>query len=394
MGKKKKRKKKGRTGRLGTEDRMVIQACIHAGATLGQTAERLGVHKSTVLREIRRGSIVKEGNPLPCPRKRMGVCNKCPKRAYCGLEKAYYDFAEADERSRRLRSDPRSGTRLTPEEVALVDESVTPRVRLGQSLHHIYASDPALRAICSERTVRRLLYDGRLGAKAHELRRYVRYRRGKGKRKPGRACVRDIRVVVGRTYEDFLQRRRDRPRECLVQLDSVVGRAEDRTALLTITFPKYGFQFGALVRKGRPGDVVRALRAILGRLPPGLAEKAFRVVLADNGTEFSWLDRLEEDEGRKARSVYFTTPYRATDKAECERLHELVRYCIPKGHSMDRLTQGDVDAMYSNINSYVRKSQGDRTPYDVMRRKFGKAFLDAIGISRVPKKKVRLVPIA
>ena len=49
--------------------------------------------------------------------------------------------------------------------------------------------------------------------------------------------------------------------------------------------------------------------------------------------------------------------------------------------------------MYSNINSYVRKGKGDRAPYDIVRRKFGEGFLKGIGIRRVPKKKVRLLPI-
>ena len=70
-----------------------------------------------------------------------------------------------------------------------------------------------------------------------------------------------------------------------------------------------------------------------------------------------------------------------------------MRYCLPKGRSLDSLTQEAVDEMYSNINSYVRKSQGDQTPYDKVRRKFGDGFLAKIGIRRVPKKKVRLLPI-
>lgn len=62
----------------------------------------------------------------------------------------------------------------------------------------------------------------------------------------------DIRVLVGRTYSDFLERREARPGECLVQLDSVIGKASGRRAILPITLPKYGFQFGRIVGKGRP----------------------------------------------------------------------------------------------------------------------------------------------
>lgn len=335
-------KKGGHTHRLDIEDRMVIQACIAKGDGLGQIAARLKVHKSTVLREIARWSVRKQGADTPCSRRRLGVCNGCCKAPFCSLAKAYYDF----------------------------------------------------RAICSERTVRRLVYAGLLSAKAHELRRYVRFSHPLPPRPRGPG-VADISVLIGRTHDDFLERREARPGECLVQLDSVIGKASDRGAILTITFPKYGFQFGRIVGNGQPGDVVSPMRGIFRKLPPGLAEKAFAVVLTDNGTEFSWLDRIDAGEdGSQARSVFFATPYRTTDKAECERLHGLLRYCIPKGHSLDRLDQRQVDdEACSDINSYVRGSKGDRTPYDLLRRRFGKAFLDAIGIRRVPKKKVRL-PVA
>lgn len=146
-------------------------------------------------------------------------------------------------------------------------------------------------------------------------------------------------------------------------LDSVIGRASDRRALLTITFPKYGIQFGRIIEKSRPGDVVRALEGVFRRLPLELAMESLQVLLCDNGTEFSRLPDVEEDEGgERVRSVFRTTPYKPTDKAECERLHGLARYCLPKGRSLDRLDQQQVDAMFSNINSYVRGEQGRPDP--------------------------------
>lgn len=111
--------------------------------------------------------------------------------------------------------------------------------------------------------------------------------------------------------------------------------------------------------------------------------------------EFSYFNEIElSGSGERLCSAYFTNPYRATDKAECERLHELIRYVLPKGRSLDSLTQDDLDGIFSNIDSYVRGSKGDRTPYDMVERKFGKAFLEAIGITRIPSKKVRLTQLA
>ena len=63
---------------------------------------------------------------------------------------------------------------------------------------------------------------------------------------------------------------------------------------------------------------------------------------------------------------------------------------LPKGShyflptSFDGLTQEDVDLMMSHINSYVRESANDKTPYDLMTRKFGVEFADLFNIRRIP----------
>jgi IS30 family transposase len=72
---------------------------------------------------------------------------------------------------------------------------------------------------------------------------------------------------------------------------------------------------------------------------------------------------------------------------------EFVRYCLPKSKSLNDLTQPMIDEMFSHINSYTRKSKQDKTPYDLVKARFGKPLLDAINIVRIPNKKVKLLPI-
>ena len=126
-----------------------------------------------------------------------------------------------------------------------------------------------------------------------------------------------------------------------------------------------------------------------------MVKKIFAINLSDNGAEFSYFNQLEIDgKGEKIARTYFTNPYKSTDKAECERNHEFIRYMIPKGISFNFLTQEKVDDIFSNINSYIRKAKGDKTPYDLVKAKFGVEFLKAINIKRIPNKKVRLTQIA
>lgn len=385
---------KQRKKRLTIEDRMIIQACIHDNRNLNQIATRLNVSKSTISREISKFSCIKSGDKILCYRRnRLDLCNGCKYAGPCVKEKRFYNFKIAEEMSSNLRSSSRSKSKLSAKAINTINEIVTDGVRLGQSLHHIYISNPTLSSICVERTIRRLVYRGNLSVKPHELRRYVTYKHSY-KKSLKELQLRDIRVLIGRTFKDYKRMIVSNKRANIVQYDSVIGCINDKKAILTITFPKYNFQFGILIDKGSPGSVRTKIRNLFSALGKDKVEKIFPINLADNGTEFSYFNEIEIfGDGEKVCNTFFTNPYKSTDKAECERNHEFVRYLIPKGKSLDFLTQERISDIFSNINSYVRKSKKDSTPYDLVLRKFGKEFLDLIGIKRIPNKKVKLIQI-
>lgn len=387
-------KKATKRRRLTIEDRMVIQACLYDEMSFAKIAFRLGVNKSTISREIRKFKIVKMCSFEKCDRrdKLKGLCNACQFKG-CSKDKHYYNFKEAQIRSDNLKKSSRSKPKISQSKIEIIDEAVTSGVRLGQSLHHIYVSNKVLQSLCHERTIRRLCYRGNLSIRPHELRRYATYKHSY-KKEPKDLELRDIRVLIGRTYKDYVNYVEHHKREHVVQYDSVIGKISDKKAILTITFPKSNFQFGFLIDKGNPNDVKRKILGLFRKLGNEKVKEIFAINLADNGIEFSYFNQIEIDEcGDKICSTYFTNPYKATDKPECERNHELVRYYIPKAKSLNGLTQEILDDMFSNINSYVRKSKGDRAPYDIVKTKFGKEFLDAINIRRIPNKKVKLTQI-
>ena len=62
------------------------------------------------------------------------------------------------------------------------------------------------------------------------------------------------------------------------------------------------------------------------------------------------------------------------------------------GHD-DRINlQTKVELFFSRINSYVRGSNENRTPYERMLARFGEGFMEAIGVKRIPGKEVLLKP--
>ena len=197
----------------------------------------------------------------------------------------------------------------------------------------------------------------------------------------------NVERMLGRTYSDYRKWVESHPDANLWQYDSVEGKATDKKAILTVTYPEFRFQFGYLISKGNAQSVLRKLKGLRKLLGARYGE-VFECNLSDNGPEFARFHEIEEW-GVKA---FFANPYRSTDKASCERNHEFIRYVIPKGRSLDGLTQAKVELLFSHINSYVRGANKNRTPYDLMAARFGEGFMEAIGIRRIPPKEVHLKP--
>ena len=194
--------------------------------------------------------------------------------------------------------------------------------------------------------------------------------------------------------KDFLNYVDKHPDDNIVQFDSVIGKMNDRQAILIIMFPKYQFQFGLLIQKGSYKDIVNKIKKLFRKLGDKFVKIVFAINICDNGVEFSRFTEIEINlKGEIICKTFYTRPYRFTDKSSCENLHRLLRYAFPKGKSLDNLTQDVLDEVFSRINSYVRKSLNDKTPYDLVKKKFGKKFLEKINIKRIPNKKVKLKPI-
>jgi IS30 family transposase len=75
-----------------------------------------------------------------------------------------------------------------------------------------------------------------------------------------------------------------------------------------------------------------------------------------------------------------------------ENNHEFLRRVIPKGKPMDHLTQSDVSLMMSHINSYARKSLGDRSPYEAFAFMHGESLLKKLGVVFIPPDEITLRP--
>ena len=407
--------------RLTLDDRINLQAAITKGTSLRDVCKLLKKNRTTIYRELNKYYVIKESrkgcshcskqqfcrdngivhprNVKVCPefipfrcftlRKYPYVCNGCYMKANCYHDKHYYDCTKAEAMSLKNRVTTRKRKMLSKEKITYINEIVTPLIKdKGQSIHHVYVTNPSLWEICSERTIRRLIYDMYLDVKAFDLPRYVHFKHKKEYIVVRETKLANIERLFQRTYTDFTNYMKRHPDANVVQYDSVIGKIDDDQALLTITFPKERFQFGKLISKNSPRSVQGIMGILFKMIGYEKAKQIFQVNLADNGIEFSFFHKLEQYDVR----VYFTNPYKSTDKAACERNHEFIRYIIPKGKSLDNLTQEQVNLMFSHINSYIRESNQNKTPFELIKERLGPEFLEIIGIKEVKPNDIILKP--
>ena len=394
-----------------THDRINLQAAILKHTSLDIVAIKFGKTPSSIYRELKNNSIIKEGRktcshcaickkckkikyikscpqfvPIECEKlkKFPYVCNACEMKMFCMRTKIYYNCESAIKKYKNVLSTARRTIKLVPDQLDVIDEILFDRVNTkGQGLHHIYVTNEEIKTLICERTLRRYIYRGIFRTKPHNLRRYCSFEH---KKAPiPKRNIRKIERLECRTFDYFLKRIEVEGESRVFQYDSVIGKKNDKKAILTVTHVCTNFQFGILVNK----DSSESVNAAFDNLKNIFGENfkdIFRINLSDNGTEF--LDFYLNEDLKNEIFIYYTDPYKSYNKAECERNHEFIRYFIPKGISLDSLTQEKINEMFSHINSYVREALDDLTPYEAFKKEFGEDVIAKLQIKFIEPQNV------
>lgn len=162
--------------------------------------------------------------------------------------------------------------------------------------------------------------------------------------------------------------------------------------MLTLHLKDIHFQL-ALVLERKTSENVTAAFSNLRQLLGDDFRRIFPLILTDNGTEFSNPRPIEEaSDGELTTLVFYCQPYSFTQKGACEKNHEEIRCILPKGKSLQHVTQDDMNTVMSHVNSLARASLGGRTPYEKFVERFGEEPLKKLGIRFIQAKNVNLTP--
>jgi len=316
------------------------------------------------------------------------VCNGCPAKSSCTLEKRIYSAAHAQKEYEVVRSESRQGIQLTEEEASRLDKLISPLIMRGQSLHHICVTH-ADEIMLNERTLYDYVDKGLFTARNIDMPRVVRM--GIRKRKKDQFKV-DKKCRIDRTYQDFLKFMKNHPGLLIVEMDSFEGRKGGKV-LLTLHFTIPQFMLAFIRETNTSQSVINIFNQLYLELGSEAFRRLFQVLLGDNGSEFSNPSSIEMDpQGNQRTRVFYCDPQAPYQKGAAENNHSLIRRIIPKGTSLDNFTQTDIALMMNHINSYRRANLGDKTPYEVFASLYGEDILKKMGAKPIPADKVTLRP--
>lgn len=142
------------------------------------------------------------------------------------------------------------------------------------------------------------------------------------------------------------------------ETDNVIGKQTDTTALSVTVERVTRLTLLSLTHKSaaaKTAAIVTRLVAFPGKV---------RITLtADNGAENT---NHQEISSSLNMDVYFCHAYHSWEKGTVENTNGRIRRYIPKGVSMDTITQDQIKTLEYQLNSTPRKCLGYLTPYEKM----------------------------
>ena len=316
------------------------------------------------------------------------VCNNCPRIRSCSHDFYFYRANYANDTYCEIRSSSRSGINQTPESLEHLDRLVSPLLRLGQPLSHIYASNQDS-VPCSIRTLYNYIDQGYFTALNLDLPRKVRYKkRRKARRDPDNTGYRE-----DRSYQDFEKYMENHPDTNVVELDVVEGAGgKSEKVLLTMLFRNCNLMLIFLMDSDRRDNVKEVFQRIYCHLGADLYQRLFPVLLTDNGSSFKDPDIFERPDGELLSRVFYCDPMASWQKGRLEKNHEFIRYILPKGITFTNLDQTQVTLVANHINSIARASLNGCTPFELAQLLIDRKLLDLCRLERIPAKQVILKP--
>lgn len=308
---------------LSQVQRYKISWMLENNSSNTQIASELGVHVSTVGRELKRNR---------------------------NLHSKVYDPESAHGKYKKRMREKHRHVRFTEQMKKLARDKLalqwSPEQIVGWCRRHDIG-------MVSHETLYKWIYSGR-GRDSH----LVDNLRHRGRKRQKRANRNSYRGLIPNRV-DISERPAivdSRSRLGDIEVDTIAGRGHSGN-IVTMIDRASGMLWAELVPTLEASVVCSA---VARRLLP--FKHILKTITFDNGREFS---RHADIAGKLGTANYFTKPYHSWEKGSVENANGLLRQYFKKGSSFGHVSQADVQRACDLINNRPRKRFGFLSPYEV-----------------------------
>ena len=364
---------------LSYEDRKNIEDGLNENKSINQISKEINRSHSSILREIDRNKKYSEPSAwynykinhsdlvLSCERLKHSpyVCNGCKSRSGCRKVRWTYYAREADNSYKEVKSEARKGINLTAEEIYKINSILTPLIKKGQTINHLYINHPDILDF-SKPSFYNYVNNGVFEFSPLDFPRIVKYKKRKNSK--NRRTRKEREILINRKYDDFQKFISNHPDFNIVEMDTVEGLKDENDCFLTLLWRKSKFMLIFKLESQTSEEVSRIFNILQTLIPYDDYKRLFEVILTDNGHEFFDVLNIEcmHSTGEQVTKLFFCDPHMSCQKGMIEKNHEFIRYILPKGSSFKNITQEDCDLFMNNINSLCRDSLNGKSPYEAM----------------------------
>lgn len=351
---------------LTKDDRSKIQSLIEQKDKNGKRlfsntyiANYLGVHKSTITRELRR---IKSKINI-----RSGKIKNKPYNV--DDAQADYEFKRAISKAHYILDDFPKFKKYIEDKI-LIDKWAPDVIAGYIDSHELYKQDGF--TSISTTTIYRSIYYGLLKVKKENTRRMTKFE------KSGKYSKNSELPESKKSYSIELRPDDINNRESFGnwELDTVISTSKGtHKCLMTLTERKIRYEIIGILEAKTKEEVILKFKKIKDYLKNNI-KKIMKSLTTDNGSEFAGFLDIIKITGAK---LYFCHPYASCEKGANEKHNSIIRYFVSKGELFENYTTNQINDICDWMNNYPRKILNYYTPKEMLEKELNdKKLFDKI----------------
>lgn len=322
--------KRKKFNHLNPEKRELIEKWLDEKYTKTQIAKFLGISRSTLYNEIKRGTVVQRRSDLTEYEKYhadVGQRVYEENRKRC---KKPFKYAEAAEFTNEVEKE-------------IIENKLSPDTACGK----VKKEEKHKITVCTK-TIYNYIDMGLLKIKNIDL--LLKVRRNTKKKRP-----RKNKRIFGESIENRPQEINERTEFGHWEIDTIIGKRNTESVLLSLDERKTRMRFIVKIRNKTKEAVKEGLEKIMLGFENN-TNRIFKSITSDNGSEFSDLSEILPN-----TKIYYAHPYSSYERGTNEKQNSLVRRFCKKGTNFDNIDEEVIKHIENWINELPRKAFGYAT---------------------------------